>query len=160
MLRYSNDVVRQSRPAHHLWRHAPRNDCCDRQITRQRQRRAHSENRAGQALKLLRGLPRFDGESLVFPSTRTLRPLSDMTLTAVMRRLHFDAVPHGWRSTFRDWAAESTSFPSEVAEKALAHAVKSQVEAAYRRGDLLAKRVDLMQAWADYLAPPDLFTQP
>lgn len=115
---------------------------------------------SAQALKLLRGLPRFDGESLVFPSSRTLRPLSDMTLTAVMRRLHFDAVPHGWRSTFRDWAAESTSFPSEVAEKALAHAVKNQVEAAYRRGDLLAKRVDLMQAWADYLAPPDLFTQP
>ena len=70
-----------------------------------------------------------------------------------MRRLHIPAVPHGWRSTFRDWAAETTTFAPEVAEKALAHAIKNKVEAAYRRGDLFDKRRLLMQAWADYLAP-------
>jgi integrase len=59
---------------------------------------------------------------------------------------------HGFRSSFRDWAAENTTFPAEVAEMALAHTVQNQVEAAYRRGDLLDKRRELMQAWADYLA--------
>ena len=61
---------------------------------------------------------------------------------------------HGFRSTFRDWAAEQTAFPNEVCEAALAHAVKGKTEAAYRRGDLFEKRVRLMQAWADYCAAP------
>ena len=73
-----------------------------------------------------------------------------MTLTAVLRRLKLEAVPHGFRSTFRDWCAEQTDYPNEVAEMALAHAVGNKVEAAYRRGDLLAKRQQLMQDWADY----------
>jgi hypothetical protein len=73
-----------------------------------------------------------------------------MTLTAVLRRLKLVAVPHGFRSTFRDWCAEQTDYPNEVAEMALAHAVGNKVEAAYRRGDLLAKRQQLMQDWADY----------
>ena len=58
---------------------------------------------------------------------------------------------HGFRSSFRDWAAESTAYPGEVVEMALAHTIKNKAEAAYRRGDLLAKRAKLMQAWADYL---------
>lgn len=78
------------------------------------------------------------------------KPISDMTLTAVMRRLGSEAVPHGFRSTFRDWAAEMTDYPNEVAEMALAHAIGNKVEAAYRRGDLFAKRQRLMQDWADY----------
>jgi hypothetical protein len=73
-----------------------------------------------------------------------------MTLTAVLRRLKLEAVPHGFRSTFRDWCAEQTDYPNEVAEMALAHTVGNKVEAAYRRGDLLAKRLQLMQDWADY----------
>jgi hypothetical protein len=73
-----------------------------------------------------------------------------MTLTAVLRRLKLEAVPHGFRSTFRDWCAEQTDYPNEVAEMALAHTVGNKVEAAYRRGDLLAKRQQLMQDWADY----------
>ena len=77
-----------------------------------------------------------------------------MTLSAVMRCMKVDAVPHGLRSTFRDWAAEQTNFPREVAEAALAHALKDRVEAAYRRGDLFEKRVKLMQAWADYCGRP------
>ena len=64
-------------------------------------------------------------------------------------------VPHGFRSTFRDWAAEKTGFPNEMVEMALAHAVGDKVEAAYRRGDLFAKRRAMMDAWADWcLAAP------
>ena len=78
-----------------------------------------------------------------------------MTLTAVLRRMglgHLTA--HGFRSTFRDWAAEATAYPNHVVEQALAHSIGSAVEAAYRRGDLFAKRVQLMTDWAEYLAQP------
>lgn len=98
---------------------------------------------------------RTTGKVYVFPSPNSRdpelgSPLSDMTLTAVLRRLKLDVVPHGFRSTFRDWCAEQTDYPNEVAEMALAHAVSNKVEAAYRRGDLLGKRQQLMQDWADY----------
>jgi integrase len=75
-----------------------------------------------------------------------------MTLSAVLRRMDVAAVPHGFRSTFRDWAAEQTDYPREVAEMALAHSIGNKVEAAYRRGDLFDKRKQLMQDWADYAA--------
>jgi len=105
------------------------------------------------ALALAAG--RTTGKAYVFPSPNSRdpelgSPLSDMTLTAVLRRLKLEAVPHGFRSTFRDWCAEQTDYPNEVAEMALAHAVGNKVEAAYRRGDLLTKRLQLMQDWADY----------
>lgn len=100
--------------------------------------------------ELLQGLPRIKGEEHVFPGRKAHAPLSDMTLTAVMRRMKLDAVPHGFRSTFRDWAAETTSHPNEVCEMALAHAVGNDVEAAYRRGDLMAKRAVLMEDWGRY----------
>jgi integrase len=105
------------------------------------------------ALALAAG--RTTGKAYVFPSPNSRDPelgsaLSDMTLTAVLRRLKLEAVPHGFRSTFRDWCAEQTDYPNEVAEMALAHTVGNKVEAAYRRGDLLAKRQQLMQDWADY----------
>ena len=98
---------------------------------------------------------RTTGRAYVFPSPNSRdpelgSPLSDMTLTAVLRRLKLEAVPHGFRSTFRDWCAEQTDYPNEVAELALAHAVGNKVEAAYRRGDLFGKRQQLMQDWADY----------
>lgn len=73
-----------------------------------------------------------------------------MTLVAVMRRMNVAAVPHGFRSTFRDWAAERTNFPREVAEMALAHTIGDKVEAAYRRGDLLDKRRQMMSEWAEF----------
>ncbi len=85
----------------------------------------------------------------VFPSPRG-STLSDMTLSAVLRRMKVAAVPHGFRSTFRDWCAEHTDYSREVAEMALAHAIGSKVEAAYRRGDLFNKRRQLMQDWSDY----------
>ena len=75
-----------------------------------------------------------------------------MTLVAVMRRMNVDAVPHGFRSTFRDWASERTAYPSEVAEMALAHTIGNKVEAAYRRGDLFEKRRVMMADWANFLA--------
>lgn len=85
----------------------------------------------------------------VFPGTKEGKPLSDMSLTAVLRRMNRgDLTAHGFRSTFSDWAAEATGYPSEMAEMALAHTVSSKVEAAYRRGDMFAKRVRLMNDWA------------
>lgn len=102
------------------------------------------------AMKLLNDVPRMAENNLVFPAPRG-GILSDMTLTAVMRRMKVDAVPHGFRSTFRDWCAERTNYPRDVAEMALAHAIGNAVEAAYRRGDLFTKRSRLMQDWADFL---------
>lgn len=86
-------------------------------------------------------------DRLVFPAAND-GTLSDMTLTKVLRDMKVDAVPHGFRSTFRDWAAERTEYANELAEMALAHAVESKVEAAYRRGDLFDRRVALMNDWA------------
>lgn len=102
------------------------------------------------AVDFLRALPRLEGTNLVFPSTRS-GIMSDMTLTAVMRRMGLKEVPHGFRSTFSDWVSEETHHPEMVREMALAHVIKNKTEAAYRRGDLLAKRRRLMEDWSSYL---------
>lgn len=99
--------------------------------------------------KLLKTLPTAQDNEHLFPAPRG-GALSDMALSAVVRRMNVPAVPHGFRSTFRDWCAEETAFPHNVAEMALAHTIGNKVEAAYRRGDLLAKRTLLMQQWAKY----------
>jgi integrase len=92
-----------------------------------------------------------DPNTLVFPGQDRKRPLSDMSLTAVLRRMkRSDLTAHGFRSTFRDWAAEATTYPAELAEMALSHAVGNKVEAAYRRGDLFEKRRRLMDDWAAF----------
>jgi integrase len=104
------------------------------------------------ALNLIRKQRDVSSSDFIFPGTRYGKPLSDMTLSAVLRRMKVAAVPHGFRSTFRDWTAETTDFPNEVAEMALAHSVGNKVEAAYRRGDLLEKRRNLMLAWAKYIS--------
>ena len=93
-----------------------------------------------------------DGNDLVFPGTRHGKPMSDMTLTKICRDAEVDAVPHGFRSSFRDWVSEETDFDRDVAEMALAHTIANPVEAAYRRGKLLQKRRKLMNLWADYCA--------
>lgn len=80
--------------------------------------------------------------------------MSDMTLLAVMRRMAVDAVPHGLRSTFRDWAGERTNFPRDMAEMALAHVIANKAEAAYRRGDMVERRRQMMDAWAKFLSTP------
>lgn len=129
---------------------------------RMKARKAHRVPLSDAAVALLQEMKalaqaagRTTGKAYVFPSPNSRdpelgSPLSDMTLTAVLRRLKLEAVPHGFRSTFRDWCAEQTDYPNEVAEMALAHAVGNKVEAAYRRGDLFGKRQQLMQDWADY----------
>jgi integrase len=89
--------------------------------------------------------------ALVFPGARRGKPLSDMTLSAVLRRLEVPVTVHGFRSSFRDWSEEATSFSHEGKEAALAHSVKDPVEAAYRRGDLFAKRRELMKAWGRFV---------
>jgi integrase len=121
------------------------------------------------AVKLLKALPRMEGSNLVFPAPRG-GELSDMTLTAVIKRMHAaetkagrkgyldpkqhkTTTAHGFRSTFRDWAAEHTSHPHDVVEMALAHTITNKVEAAYRRGDLFQKRRALMDDWACLCLP-------
>ncbi len=92
-------------------------------------------------------------DALIFPGARSGKPLSDMSLTAVLRRMgRGDLTAHGFRSTFRDWCAEATAFDRATAEAALAHTLRDRVEAAYRRGDLMDKRRRLMGAWAEYCA--------
>jgi integrase len=87
----------------------------------------------------------------VFPGQAPRKPLSNMAMISVMRRLKFGHfTPHGFRSSFRDWCGDATSFPRDVAEMALAHKVGDDVEQAYRRGSALAKRRKLMEAWASY----------
>lgn len=124
------------------------------------------------ALARLKSLPSRDCTGLVFPAARGGQ-LSDMTLSATMRRMHEaakqkaggaedagyldprnkrPAVPHGLRSTFRDWAAEKTQYPGDMAEVALAHRISNAVEAAYRRGDMMDKRRRMMADWADFLS--------
>ena len=111
--------------------------------------REHRVPLSSAALSLLGDLPNRAQDRLVFPGLRG--PLSDMSLSAVLRRMAIPVTVHGFRSSFRDWVSERTNYPSEVAEMALAHAVGDKVEAAYRRGDLLAKRLQMMSDWAAYL---------
>jgi integrase len=107
-----------------------------------------------QAVALLKGQTRVEHVEHVFPSNRK-GPLSDMALTAVMRRHRLGAVPHGFRSTFRDWAGEMTHHPRDAVELCLAHTIDTKTEAAYRRADMLEKRTVIMQEWADYTASGD-----
>lgn len=88
--------------------------------------------------------------NLVFPGQKRGKPLSDMTLTKALRDMGLSVTAHGFRSTFRDWVAEQTSWPAELAEAALAHVINDKTVAAYQRGSMLEKRRELMAAWADY----------
>ena len=98
---------------------------------------------------------RTEGSNLVFPGTVRGKPLSDMTLTKVLRDMGLACTAHGFRSSFRDWVSEETTFDGTVAEAALAHAIENKVEAAYRRGNLLEKRRALMTAWGNYCEGAD-----
>lgn len=129
--------------------------------------REHRVPLPAEAIELLNALPRLSNNPYVFFAPQG-GMMSDMSLSAVMRRMHEadqksgapgyldrqtkrPAVPHGLRSTFRDWAAEETNYPGDMAEVALAHRVANAVEAAYRRGDQLEKRRQMMSAWARFL---------
>jgi len=114
--------------------------------------REHRVPLSKRALTVIQQMPIVDDCPLIFPGFRN-RPLSDMSLSAVLKRMNVANVTvHGFRSTFRDWAAEHTHHHPEVVEMALAHAVGNKVEAAYRRGDMLAKREALMENWAQWCA--------
>ena len=110
--------------------------------------REHRVPLGDEAIAMLNSLPSRDG--LVFPGSKG-KPLSDMTLTAVMRRMKVDAVPHGLRSSFRTWAADYTNHPREVCEQCLAHTTGSDVELAYQRSDLFEKRRQVMDEWSDFV---------
>ena len=106
---------------------------------------------SGPALAILETMATVREGALVFPGAKAGKPLSRLAMMRVLHRLGYSHVTvHGFRSTFRDWAAEQTSFSREVCEAALAHTVKSDTEARYFRSDLLEKRRELMQAWADF----------
>lgn len=128
--------------------------------------REHRVALSSAAVAILQGMPKIAGCDYVFPGGKDKAPLSDMALTVITRRMNAGdqgpvwidpksnapIVPHGFRSTFRDWAAEKTSYPNEMAEMALAHAVGDKVEAAYRRGDMFEKRLAMMEDWAEWCA--------
>jgi integrase len=103
-------------------------------------------------IAILKKLPR-DGD-YVFPGARKDRPLSNMAMLELVRGMRSGATVHGFRSSFRDWAAEATAYPHEMCEIALGHTVGNKVEAAYRRGDMMEKRRRLMADWADYCVQP------
>jgi integrase len=115
-------------------------------------------------VEILAALPREDGQLFVFMGFQTGSPLSNMSLNMTLRRMQTKRAwvdkhgkpitAHGFRSTFRDWAAERTGYPNHVVEQALAHAIGDKVEASYRRGDLLEKRKRLMADWARYCSTP------
>ena len=123
-------------------------------------RREHRVPLTKESLAILGKTPKIHGNPYVFPGSRSNRPLSNMALLQLMRGMGYgvnedrgDYVPHGFRSSFRDWSGEVSSYPRDVAEMALAHTIQNKVEAAYRRGDLFEKRRKMMDDWEAYLKP-------
>ncbi len=105
------------------------------------------------AIKLLEQMQTIRDREFIFPGLKAAQPLSAMTMLMTLRQMgRDDLTVHGFRSTFRDWAAERTNFPREVVEMALAHRIGTEVELAYRRSDLFEKRRLLMARWAEYCA--------
>lgn len=116
---------------------------------RMKANREHRVPLSAAAVAIVEEMAKFRSSDYVFPGQREGQPLSDMALMMMLRRMtRGDLTVHGFRSTFRDWAAERTNFQDHVAEMALAHTVADKVEAAYRRGELLQKRRELAEAWA------------
>lgn len=114
-------------------------------------RKLHRVPLSDAAVKLLESMPRIAGSDLVFTAPRG-GELSDTSLLMVVRRMEVEAVPHGFRSTFKDWCRNTTAYADEVSELALAHVNSDATRAAYARDELLPKRAKLMQDWARYLA--------
>jgi integrase len=116
--------------------------------------REHRVPLSGRALAILAELAEAKTGEFIFAGQRAGKPLSGMAMEMLLRRLNAnDVTVHGFRSSFRDWCGEATSFPREIAEAALAHTIGDKAEQAYRRGDALGKRRELMQAWANYCDP-------
>lgn len=116
--------------------------------------REHRVPLSARAQEILKAIQVEDPGAYVFPGPKPKKPLSGMAMSMLLRRMKSEVTVHGFRSTFRDWASETTSFSHEVCEMALAHTIANKAEAAYRRGDLFEKRRGLMEAWAHYCAQP------
>jgi integrase len=124
---------------------------------RMKAQREHRVPLSEQAQALLQEMASAKINEFVFPSLdkRSRGALSNMAMAMMLRRMGYDTITvHGFRSAFRDWAGETTSFPQEICEAALAHTLQNKVEAAYRRGDALERRRELMSAWASHCLPP------
>jgi integrase len=120
---------------------------------------AHRIPLSARAVEILKSLPHLEHNEHVFPGNKRGRPLSSMAMAMQLRRMkRNDITVHGFRSTFRDWAAEQTSFPHETCEHALAHRISDKAEAAYRRGDQFDKRRELMETWSEYCLGESLAT--
>lgn len=122
--------------------------------SRMKSGREHRVPLSEAAIQLLEALPTEEGNDFVFIGGRHGNGLSNMAMLELMRDLRPDYVPHGFRSTFKDWCAETTNYPNIVSEMALAHKISNETEAAYRRGDLLEKRRRLMRDWAKFATMP------
>lgn len=106
------------------------------------------------AVEIVQRLTELRWGDYLFPGNEISKTLSNMSMLMLLRRMGYEKITvHGFRSTFRDWAGETTSFPGDVCEQALAHQIEDDSEAAYRRGTMLAKRVKLMAAWANFIEP-------
>ena len=128
-------------------------------------RQEHRVPLQAQAIRLLKRVPRLVGTDVIFPGPRG-KPLSDMALSSLMRgmrdrgEISVEAVPHGFRSTFRDWAAEQTTYPDEIRKAASGHSVGDAVKEAYQRSDLVEKRRHLMNEWSQYIdQAPEILRQ-
>jgi integrase len=116
--------------------------------------RDHRVPLCDRTIQILKSIPRERGSAFVFPGAGAGKPLSNMAMLELLRGMRTGLTVHGFRSSFRDWAAEATNFPRELAEAALGHVLADKTEAAYQRGDLLEKRRKLMQAWERYCSRP------
>jgi integrase len=121
--------------------------------SRMKSGREHRVPLSLRALAILEKCRELGGEGFVFQGQRLGRPLSVMSMAMLLRRMSVEVTVHGFRSSFRDWAGEETSYPREIAEQALAHVVGDAVELAYRRGDALERRRAIMEEWATFSEP-------
>ncbi|MGT2444766.1 tyrosine-type recombinase/integrase [Ensifer adhaerens] len=118
---------------------------------RMKGKREHRVPITDRVAEILKEAATISGDSqFIFPGRSNEKPLSNMVFLKILERMEVPVTAHGFRSSFRDWASETTNFPRETAEMALAHTIENKVEAAYRRGDLLEKRRELMSEWAKF----------
>ena len=118
---------------------------------RMKMKREHRVPLSDRAVSILKSQPRIDENPLVFPAPRGSQ-MSDATMSAVLKRMNVDATVHGFRSSFRDWCGDYTNYPRDLAEQCLAHGADDPVEAAYRRGDALERRREIMNEWSKFVA--------
>ena len=118
---------------------------------RMKMKKEHRVPLSDRALSILKSQPRIDENPLVFPALRGSQ-MSDATMSAVLKRMGIDATVHGFRSSFRDWCGDYTNYPRDLAEQCLAHGADDPVEAAYRRGDALERRREIMNEWSKFVA--------